>query len=299
MDADDSIINISLHKLYTIDLDISGHWVVASLDKRIFVCDNEGEIRIYSYSYQLRRQPLLTQRFHLTTLRLISCFTVTQDYLIAFERDTQILTLHSHHGILLLRLYSPYDPMIIVRCDYKKKNQIWTCNRTKRQCYQLHLNHTLKEIILLDKIDFTKPVSNILIDPLDISTDEQDRIAVYDVNKTTMNRLILFSNEQNTIHSLDFIKYNDKPLSSRIERVLLVPKQPHLIVIIYTAQSSTIYEIVVANIHLEPPQILYRLSEVNKIDNIDITLNNELVYTVAAQTNKRIPSKMHIYSLIK
>jgi hypothetical protein len=285
--------------LYTIDLDISGQWVVASLDKRIFVCDTEGEVRIYSYFRQHRRQPLITERFHLSTLRLISCFTATQDYLIAFESDTQILTLHSHHGALLLRLYSPYDPTMFVRCDYKKKNQIWTCNRAKRQCYQLHLNHTLKEVTLVDQIDFTVPIGDVLTDPFDISVDENDRIGVHDVNPTTINRLILFSNEQNTIHSLDFI-YDNKPFSSRIERVLLVPKHPHLIVIICTIQSSTniLYEIVIVNIYSQIPEIVHRLSEVNKIQNMDITLNSELVYTVTMPTNKRMPPKMHIYSLI-
>ena len=110
-----SSTNILVRKLYTIDLDLSAKWVVASIDKRIFLCDNEGEIRIFSYSQQFHRQPLLTERFHLSTIRLISCFTVTQDYLVAFETDTESLTLHTHHGALLLRLYFLYGPTMIVR----------------------------------------------------------------------------------------------------------------------------------------------------------------------------------------
>jgi hypothetical protein len=235
----------------------------------------------------------------LITSRLITCFTATQDYLIAFESDTQILALHSHHGALLLRLYSPYDPTMFVRCDYKRKNQIWACNRSKRQCYQWHLNHTLKEVTLLDQIDFTIPIGNVLVDPFDISADEKGRVAIHDINPTTINRLIIYSNEQNTVHSLDFI-YENKPFSSRIERVLLVPKHPYLIVVLYTSRSSTntLYEIAIVNIHSPIPEILHHLSEVNKIDSIDVTLNSELVYTVTIPANKRIPSKMHIYSLI-
>lgn len=293
--------NISVHKIYTIDLDISAQWVISSIDKRIFLCDSEGEIRIYSYSRQLHRQPLLTERFHLSIVRLITSFTVTQDYLIAFESDTQILTLHTHHGALLLRLYFPYDPTMIVRCDYqRKKNQIWTCSQTKRLCYQFNLNHTIKQVNILDQLDFTKSISNVFIDPHGISSDEQDRIAVHDVNTTTMDRLILFTNRKNTIISLDFIKYLDNSITSRIERVLLVPNQSHLIIIVYSPQSSitNAHDIVLVDIHLQPPQILHHISEVNRIQNLDITLNNELVYTVTSPTNKRIPPKMHIYSLL-
>ena len=295
-----SMNDLSIHKLYTVDLDISAQWVISSIDKRIFLCDTEGEVRIYSYSRQLHRQPLLTEHFQLSTIRLISTFTVTQDYLIAFESDTQMLTLHTHHGALLLRLFFPYDPIMIVHCDYHKKNQIWTCSRTKRRCYQFNLNHTIKQVNLIDQLDFTKPISNVLIDPVGISSDEQNRIAVHDANKTTTDRLILFTNNQNMIISLDFIKYIDRPFSSRIERVLLVPKHSHLLVIVYAPQSPMIslQEIVIVDISSQSGRILYRLSEPNGIQNIDITLNSELVYTVTTPSNKRIPPKMHIYSLI-
>lgn len=292
--------NISPHKLYTTDLDISARWVIASIDKRIFLCDIEGEIRIFSYSKELHRQPLLTERFHLSTIRLISSFTITQDYLIAFETDTQILTLHSHHGSLLLRLYFLYNPTMIVRGESKKKNQIWICNRAKHQCYQLQLDHTSKDTQLVDQLDFTRPISNAVIEPMGISTDQQGRIAVHDVNKNTSDRLILFTNQKNTIYSLDFLKYGDKSFSSRIERVLLIPNQPHLIIVIYVPQPATnnLQEIVLVNIHLQPPQILHRLTEPNGIQNLDLTLNNELVYTVSTPANKRIPPKMHVYSLV-
>ncbi|CAF3364689.1 unnamed protein product [Rotaria sp. Silwood1] len=288
---------LCVYKLYTVDLDISAKWVISTIEQRIFLCDIEGEVRIFSYSRHFRRQPLLRERFHLSNIRLISSFTATQDYLIAFEIDTQILTLHTHHGALILRLFFPYDPLMIVRCDYHKKNQIWTCSRTKRQCYQFNINHKIKQVNLLDQLDFTKPISNILIDPIGISCDEQERVAVHDVNMTTTDRLLLFSNNQNTIIPLDFVKYFDKLLSSRIERVLLVPKQSNLIVIIYVPQSSTtnVHEIVIVDISLQPAQIVHCLSEPNGIQSIDVTSNGELVYTVTTPTNKRTPPKMHIY----
>lgn len=291
--------DISLHKLYTTDLDISPRWVIASIDKRIFLCDVEGEIRIFSYSRELHRQPLLAERFHLSTIRLITAFTITQDYLIAFESDTQILTLHSHHGALLLRLYFLYNPTMIVRCNSKKKNQIWICNRSKHQCYQLQLDHTSKETHVLDQLDFTRPISNVLVEPMGLSTDEQGRIAIHDVNKTTSDRLIFYTNQKNTIFSLDFLKYGDKSFSSRIERILFVPNQPHLMVVIYSPQPSTnnLQEIILVNIHFQPSQILYRLTEPNGIQSLDLTLNNELIYTVSTPANKRIPPKMHIYSI--
>lgn len=292
-------MDVSLHKLYTVDLDISAQWVIASLEKRIFLCNIEGEIRIFSYSCELHRHPLLTERFHLSTSRLISSFTITQDYLIAFESDTQNLTLHTHHGALLLRLYFLYNPTMIIRCDYKKKNQIWICNRSKRQCYQLQLNHTTKETNVLDQLDFNQPIGNVFIEPRSISTDEQGRIAIHDVNQTTADRLVLYTNKKNTIFSLDCLKYDDKSFSARIERVLLVPKQPHLIIVLYVPQPSVnnLQELVLVNLQHQSPQILHRLTEPNGIENLDLTLNNELVYTVTPPSTKRMPPKMHIYSL--
>ncbi|CAF0987281.1 unnamed protein product [Rotaria sordida] len=291
---------ISIHKLYTIDLDISAKWIVSSIADRIFICDNEGEVRIFSYSRRRRRQPLLTERFHLLNIRLISSFTVTHDYLIAFESDTQMITLHTHHGGLLVRLNFSYDPIMIVRSDYLTKNQIWSCSRTKRQCFQFDINHITKEIIPLEQLDFKYSISNILIDPIGISSDEQGRIAVHDINEVTTDRLLIFTNDQNMIIPLDSIKYADRQISSQIERVLLVPKQSNLIVILYAPQSTitNLHEIVIVDIELRPARILYRLQEVNGIENIDVTLNGELVYSVTPPVNKRIIPKMHIYSLI-
>ncbi|CAF1541236.1 unnamed protein product [Rotaria sp. Silwood1] len=291
---------ISIHKLYTIDIDISAKWIVSSIEDRIFICDTEGEVRIFSYSRRRRRQPLLTERFHLSNIRLVSSFTVTYDYLIAFETDTQMISLHTHHGALLIRLNFPYDPIMIVRCDYLTKNQIWSCSRTKRQCFQFDINHITKEIIPIEQLDFKYPISNILIDPVGISSDEQNRIAIHDVNRTTTDRLLIFSNDQNMIIPLDSIKYADRQISSQIERVLLVPKQPNLIVIHYVPQSTitNLHEIVIVDIELRPAQILYRLQEQNGIQNIDVTLNGELVYSVTPPANKRIIPKMHVYSLI-
>jgi hypothetical protein len=292
--------NISVHKLYTVDLDISAEWIVSSMEDRIFICDSEGEIRIFSYLRRRRRQPLLTERFHLSVVRLVSSFTVTQDYLIAFETDTQMITLHTYHGALLVRLRFPYDPIMIVHCDYLAKNQIWSCSRTKRQCFQFDLNHTTKEIIPIEQLDFTHPISNILIDPVGISSDEQERIAVHDVNMSTTDRLLVFTNHHNMIIPLDFIKHADRHLTSRIERVLLVPKQSNLIVILYAPQSPTslLHEIVILDIELQPPQVLFRLTEPNGIKNIDLTLNGEIVYSVTPPANKRMTPKMHIFSLV-
>lgn len=118
---------------------------------------------------------------------------------------------------------------------------------------------------------------------------------------TTSDRLLLFSNHHhNMIIPLDLIKYADRQITSRIERVLLVPKQSNLIVIVYAPQSSStnLHEIVVVDIELQPAQILYRLTEPNGIKNIDVTLNGEIVYSVTTPANKRMTPKMHIYSLI-
>jgi hypothetical protein len=295
-----SSYNISVHKLYTIDLDISAEWIVASIEDRIFLCDSEGEIRIFSYSRRRRRQPLLTERFHLSTVRLISSFTVTQDYLIAFETDTQMITLHTHHGALLARLSFPYDPIMIVRCGYLTRNQIWSCSRTKRQCAQFDIDHATKEINSIEQLDFKHPISNILIDPVGISSDEHNRIAVHDVNMTTTDRLLVFTNHHNMIIPLDLIKYADRQISSRIQRVLLVPKQSHLIVVVYAPQSptSSLHEIVILDIESHPARVVYRLAESNGIQNIDLTLNGEIVYSVTPPANKRTTPKMHIFSLI-
>lgn len=291
---------VSIHKLYTVDLDISAEWIVSSMEDRIFTCDGEGEVRIFSYSRRLRRQPLLTERFHITIVRLITSFTVTQDYLVAFEADTQTIALHTHHGALLVRLSFPYDPLMIVRCDYFTRNQIWACSRTKRQCFQLTLNHTTKEMHVIEELDFKHPILNILIDPVGISSDEQSRIAVHDVNTTTTDRLLLFTNHQNTIIPLDSIKYADRQISSRIERVLLVPNQSNLIVILYAPESSisSLHEIVIVDIEVKPAQILFRLKEPSGIRNIDVTQNGELVYSVTPPSNKRMVPKLHIFSLV-
>ena len=291
---------ISVHKLYTVDLDISAEWIVSSIEGRIFACDNEGEVRIFSYSRHLRRQPLLTERFHISIGRLITSFTVTHDYLIAFETDTQVIALHTHHGALLIRLRFPYDPTMIVRCDYNTKNQIWMCSRTKRQCMKFDINHIRKEIIPIEQLDFKIPLSNILIDPVGISSDERNRIGIHDVNRITTDRLLLFENNQNIIIPLDSVKHANRHLSSQIERVLLVPNQPNLIIIAYAPQSSTanLHEIVIVDIELQPAQILYRLQEPNGLRNIDLTLNGELIYSVTPPANKRIIPKIHVFSLV-
>ena len=290
---------VSIHKLYTTDLDISAQWVVASIEDRIVVCDRESEVRIFSYSRRLHRQPLLTERFHLSVVRLISSFTATDDYLIAFEADTQMITLHTHHGALLVRLSFPYDPLMIVRCAYGTGNQIWSCSRTKRQCFQVTLDHTTKEVYPMEQLDFRQPISNILVDPVGISTDEQRRLAVHDVNTSTSDRLLLFTNNQNMVIPLDLVKYADRQITSRIDRVLLVPKQANLIVLVYAPQSTTnnLHEVVIVDVELQPAQVLYRISEANGIENVDLTVHGELIYSVTAPQNKRIPPKMHIYSL--
>ncbi|CAF4288290.1 unnamed protein product, partial [Rotaria sp. Silwood2] len=61
---------------------------------------------------------------------------------------------------------------------------------------------------------------------------------------------------------------------------------------------TNLHEIVIVDIELRPAQILYRLQEPNGIQNIDVTLNGELVYSVTPPANKRIIPKMHIYSLV-
>lgn len=294
------IENLSLAKIYTIDLDISADWIVASIEDRLFLCDHEGEIRIYSYSNRLRRQPLITEHFHLSTIRLISSFAATHDYLVAFETDTQMLSLHSHHGALLFRLSFPFDPLMIIRSNYSKRNDIWSCSRSKRQCLLFDLHQNMKEFKALEQIDFKRPVSDILIDPVGISTDENERIAVHDLNRTTSDRLLIFTNHANMIIPLDFVKYSDRQLTSRIDRVLFVPKHPNLAIVVYAPQSnsSTLHEIVLLDIESQPTQILYRLSEPFGIRNIDVTMNGEIVYSVTPPANKRIIPKVHIYSLV-
>ncbi|CAF4789252.1 unnamed protein product, partial [Rotaria magnacalcarata] len=66
-------------------------------------------------------------------------------------------------------------------------------------------------------------------------------------------------NKTNRIIPLDFVKYHDKLLSSLIARVILVPKQPNLIVVVYAPQSptTTLHEIIVVDISMKPAQILH------------------------------------------
>jgi hypothetical protein len=211
-----------------------------------------------------------------------------------------MLTLHTHHGALLIHIRFPYDPIMIISSNYlTTRNQIWLCSRIKRQCFQFNIDHLIKEINPIQQLDFQHPISNILIDPVGISNDEQNRIAVHDVNQTTSDRLLLFTDHQNRILPLDLIKYADRHITSRIERVLLVPKYSNLIVLLYAPQSTStnLNEIVIVDIELQPARILYRLSEPNGIDNIDLTLHGEIVYSVTPPANKRITPKMHIYSL--
>ena len=224
---------ISLQKLYSIDLDIHARWIVASIDKRLFLSDSEGEVRIYSYSRQLHRQPLLTERFHVTLKRLITAFTVTNDYLVTFELDTQTLALHSHHGALLVRLAFPFEPLSIVRGDVQKRNSVWVCSEQQRQCYEFELNHNTKKVNLIDQIDFSRPIENVYIDPVGISCDETNRVGIHDVAVRASDRLLLFADNQSRIVPLGTIEGNDeRVLSSRLESIHLVPKQTHLIVVV-------------------------------------------------------------------
>ncbi|CAF3833167.1 unnamed protein product [Adineta steineri] len=298
-DQYDAMSGIMIHQLYAVDLDILTNWVVASFERRLFFCNSDGDLRIFSYSRRFHRQPLLTERFHLSTIRLITSFTVTQDYLITFEAETQSISLYTHHGALLNRSNFPYDPDIIIRCDYLTKNEIWTCSQSKRQCIQFHIDHSTKEIHRIQQLNYKYPISNILIDPVGISSDEQHRIGVHDINTITNDRLLVYSNDQHQIIPLNSIKYTDRRGLSRIERVLLVPKRPNLIVVVRVPQLTTtnLHEIVIVDIEIQPPKILYCLTEPNDIQNIDLTLNGELVYTVKLPLNKRIASKIYIYNL--
>ena len=291
---------VSLRKQYDVDVDIVAQWVIGSVDKRIYLCDTEGEVRIFSYSRQLHRQPLLTERFHLAAKRLITSFTITHDYLISFELDTQLLNLHTHHGALLLRLSFLYEPVMIVRADYQKSNQVWACSRSRRQCYQLNLDHTTKQINLLDQIDFTTPIGDAYIDPVGISCDDKRRVAVHDTNTSKPDRLLLFGDGHNRIISLDFVLFEDKSSVSRIERVALVPNYPHLILIIYTSLLShgSTNEIIIADISSQPVRVVCRLFEPNGVLSLDLTLHGEFIYTTRSTAHKRLAPKMHIYRFI-
>ena len=300
IDSPQTSKSISLRKQYTLDIDILAQWVIASVDKRIFLCDNEGEVRIFSYSRQLHRQPLVTERFHLSTKRLITSFAITHDYLVAFELDTQLITLHTHHGALLLRLSFLYEPVMIVRADYQKKNQVWACSRIRRQCYQLNLDHTSKQINLLDQIDFTVPIVDAYIDPIGISCDDKRRVAVHDANTSRPDRLILFADSLNRIISLDFLLFDEASLVSRIERIALVPNYPHLILIICTSllSNSSTNEIIIVDIGSQPLRVVCRLFEPNGVLGLDLTRNGEFVYATRATIHKRLVPKMHVYRFI-
>jgi hypothetical protein len=188
---------------------------------------------------------------------------------------------------------------MIIHCNDSTKNQIWSCSRTKRQCLQFNINHTMQELNPIEELDFKNPIANITIDPVGITTDEQNRIGVHDINRMTSDRLLVFTQRRNMVIPLDLVKYNDRQISSRVDRVLFVPNQPNLIIIHYAPQSTaSLHEIVVVDIELRPAQVLYRLAEAFGIQGLDLTLNGELVYNVTPPSNKRTTRKMHVYSLI-
>jgi hypothetical protein len=162
------------------------------------------------------------------------------------------------------------------------------------------MDHTEKELNPLELLDFKRPVANITIDPVGICIDDQDRIAIHDVNQSTSDRLLIFdNNKHNMVIPLNFIKYADRQMTSRIERVLLVPQQPNLIILVYAPQSTSthLHEIIIIDIGTSPPQILHRLTEQYGIRNLDLTSNGELIYAVTPPANKRIVPKLHIYRL--
>lgn len=289
---------ISLQKLYSVDLDIQVRWIVASIEKRIFLCDTEGDMRIFSYSRRLHRQPLLTERFRVSLKRLITSFTVTHDYVVTFESDTRVLALHTHHGALLVRLEFPFEPLMMIRGDFQRQNSIWVCSEHQRQCYQFGLNHAHKQMQTLDQIDFSRPIAHVLIDPVGISCDENNRVGIHDVAVTASDRLLLFDDNQSRIIPLDSIKDDDdRVLSSRLERIFLVPKQRHLIIVISTAQYSTgsSTEILLVHIQSAVPRILWRLIEPNGVQDLDCTMNGEFIYITRGSTSRRLLPKMHVY----
>ncbi|CAF1396293.1 unnamed protein product [Adineta ricciae] len=290
--------NVIIQKLYGIDLEICPRWVVASFDGRIYLCNVDGDIRIFSYSSRFHRQPLLSERFYLSITRSVSAFTVTQDHLVAYESDTHTITLHTYHGALLIRSHFMYEPTMISRCDYLTKNQFWICSRSQRQCIQFQIDQSTKDIRPIRQLDYKQPVANALIDPIDISIDEQQRFAIHDGNMVTTDRLLIYTNNQYKITPLDLLKYTDREGVSRIERVLLVPKYANLVVLIRTPQSTSLQEILIVDIATDSPKILACLTEFNPIQSIDLTMNGELVYTIKPPINKRIASKMFIFSFI-
>ena len=288
-------------KLYSIDLDISAQWVVASIVDRIFVCDPEGEVRIYSYASVDHRAPLLIERFHLSIVRLISLFTVTDDYLLEFERDTRMLSLHTHHGALLVRLRFHYDPTMMIHSRTRPKNQIWICSRTHRQCLKLDLNHRTKSVECVEELEFKYPIGDKAIDPGGVSTDGHDRLAVHDVNAppTAADRLILFPDDKPDAVPLDGVQYFEDKRFSRIERILLVPHRPDLLIVLHVQECSkkSRHELVIVDIESQPVDVLYRLSESNRIQSVDLTVHGDLVYSVTGPVCKRLTPKILIYSL--
>ena len=228
----------------------------------------------------------------------MTAFTVTNDYLVTFEVDTQILALHSHHGALLVCLTFPFEPLSMIRGDVRKRNSIWVCSEHQRQCYEFELNHNTKKLNLIDQIDFSRPIANVYIDPVGISCDENNRVGIHDVAVRASDRLLLFADNQSRIVPLGKIEDNDeRVLSSRLESIHLVPKQTHLIVAVYTIQyaSSTTTEIFLLNIKLPSVKILSRLFEPNGVENLDCTRNGEFVYISRGCRNKRQLPKMHVY----
>ena len=288
-------------KLYSIDLDISAQWVVASIVDRIFACDAEGEVRIYSYASGHRRPPLLIERFHLSIVRLISLFTVTDDYLLEFERDTRMTSLHTHHGALLVRLRFPYDPTMMIHSRTRPNNQIWICSRSQRQCLKLDLNHRTKRIECVEELQFKYPIGDKDIDPVGVSTDGHDRLAVHDVNSplTAVDRLILFPDDKPEAVPLDGVQYFEEKRFSRIERILVVPARPDLLVVLHVQEfnKTSRHELVIVDIGSQPVDVLYRLPESNRIQSVDLTVHGDLVYSVTGPACKRLTPKILIYSL--
>ena len=74
--------------------------------------------------------------------------------------------------------------------------------------------------IFLIQIDFTLPITNLYVDPIGISCDENNRVGIHDVSIPASDHLLLFSENQNRIIPLDMLRYDERLLSSRIERVL-------------------------------------------------------------------------------
>ncbi|CAF0786376.1 unnamed protein product [Didymodactylos carnosus] len=283
---------------YSIDLDIIPSFI-SVVKNYIFICDEDGYVRVYSYSKKLRRQPLLKEKYTLQVRKMITAFTCTTDYLISYEKDVKLLSFYNYHGGIIHKLIIQDLPdQLLYSGD--GTNDFWMCSHITFRCSLYSVLTGVDSTDLHLKLVHEKnyKASADIVEPVWLTANEKF-VGIHDLSNTK-DRMLLYDKKHHYQYavavSLECVKYYHKIDTSNIYSVLLHPTEP-LLIMKYVPDSyeNKFQEIVVVDwTNFEEPQVISRIQEQN-IYGMALTDDNEVIFGVVK--SKKKGGKLMVYNL--